>query len=109
MAQTGEARLHIRKRRPGEPVWVRSLIIHPMKASDSEGFWCSEPLPTHYIQKVKADYNGERVFEADWSAAVSNNPYFGFCLHPGKGGILNMVWEDNRGEIFTAQARIEGG
>ena len=107
MAQKGEACLHIGKHRPGEPVWVRSLIIHPM-TSDSEEFWGSEPLPAHYIQKVKADYNGERVFEADWSAAISQNPYFGFCLHPGKGGILEMVWEDNRGEVFTAQAQIAG-
>ena len=107
MASMGDTRLHIGEVKAGEPVWVQSLIIHPMETGLREDSRTGETIPAHYIQKVKADYNGERVFEADWSIAVSKNPYLGFYLQPGEGGTLEITWEDNRGEVFTARTRVD--
>lgn len=106
MAETGDTRIHIGEVKPGEPVWVQSLIMHPMETGLREDPETGDPIPAHYIQKVKADYNGERVFEADWSIAVSKNPYLGFYLPPGDGGTLEITWEDNQGRVFAARAEV---
>jgi sulfur-oxidizing protein SoxZ len=109
MAKTGTARVRVGSAKQGQPVQVRALILHPMETGLRKDPKTGEKIPAHWVKKVKADYNGERVFEADWSVAISKNPYLSYYLNPGSGGTLKMTWEDNKGGTFTAEAEVKVG
>ena len=109
MAKTGTARIRVGSAKKGQPVQVRSLILHPMETGLRKDPKTGEKIPAHYVQKVKADFNGERVFEADWSVAISKNPYLSYYLAPQSSGKLKMTWEDNQGGVYTAEADVKLG
>lgn len=109
MAEMGTARIRVGSATQGQPVQVRALILHPMETGLRKDPKTGEKIPAHFVEKVLADYNGERVFEADWSASISKNPYASFYLNPGSGGTLTMTWLDNKDNTFTAEAEVEVG
>ena len=109
MAKTGQARVRVGSARKGQPTQVRALILHPMETGLRKDPDTGEKIPAHYVQKVKADFNGERVFEADWSVAISKNPYLSYYLTPESSGTLKMTWEDNKGGTYTAEADVSLG
>ncbi|HKJ88741.1 MAG TPA: thiosulfate oxidation carrier complex protein SoxZ, partial [Gammaproteobacteria bacterium] len=79
---------------------MRALILHPMETGLRKNPKTGKKIPAHYIQKVKADFNGSRVFEADWSVAISKNPYLSYYIAPESSGTLEMTWEDNQGGVY---------
>ncbi len=109
MAKVGTARIRVGSATKGQPVQVRSLILHPMETGLRKDPKTGEKIPPHWVKKVKADYNGSRVFEADWSVAISKNPYLSYYIDPGSGGTLKMTWEDNQGGAYTAKAEVKVG
>jgi sulfur-oxidizing protein SoxZ len=109
MANIGKARIRVGSATKGQPTQVRSLILHPMETGLRKDPKTGEKIPAHYVQKVKAEYNGEPVFEADWSVAISKNPYLSFFIEPGNGGTLKMTWEDNKGGVFNAETEVKVG
>jgi sulfur-oxidizing protein SoxZ len=109
MAKTGTARIRVGSAQKGQPTQVRALILHPMETGLRKDPKTGEKIPAHYVQKVKADFNGERVFEADWSVAISKNPYLSYYIAPQSSGKLKMTWEDNKGGVYTAEADVQVG
>jgi len=109
MAKTGTARIRVGSAKKGQPTQVRALILHPMETGLRKDPKTGEKIPAHYVQKVKADLNGERVFEADWSVAISKNPYMSYYIAPQESGKLKMTWEDNKGGVYTAEADVQVG
>lgn len=90
----------------GGLVDVKSLIQHPMDSGlikDSSGKF----IPAHYIETVLFKHNGKVVFQADWSRAVSKDPYLGFRFKGGKSGDkLEASWVDNLGKSDSTTATI---
>ncbi|MFP4559902.1 MAG: thiosulfate oxidation carrier complex protein SoxZ [Thiohalorhabdus sp.] len=109
MAKTGSARIRVGSAKKGESTQVRALILHPMETGQRKDDKTGETIPEHFIQKVKADLDGTRVFEADWSVAISKNPYMSFYIVPESSSTLKVTWEDNEGETFSAEAEVEVG
>ena len=90
----------------GGLVDVKSLIHHPMDSGlvkDSSG----KLIPAHYIKTVTFKHNGKVVLLAEWSRAVSKDPFLGFRFNGGKSGDeLEASWVDNKGKSDSTTAKI---
>jgi sulfur-oxidizing protein SoxZ len=91
----------------GEITEVQTLIQHPMDSGfvrDAKG----EFVPAHFIQELTFEYDGRKVFVADWGTAVSKDPYVKFSFKGGsKGDDLKVSWIDNKGETDTTIVKIQ--
>jgi sulfur-oxidizing protein SoxZ len=98
--------MRIRAKVKGDVVNVRSLMAHPMETGfrkDSSG----KPIPAHYITEVIASVNGKTVLTAEWSGAISTNPYFEFDVKAKKGDKITLKWIDNKGESKEASVEVK--
>ncbi len=89
--------MRIRAQIQGDVVNVRALMSHPMETGlrkDSSG----NTIPAHYITEVVASVNGKQVLTAEWSGAISTNPYFEFDVKAKAGDKITLKWVDNKGE-----------
>ena len=93
--------MKIRATVKGDVADVRILMMHPMETGqrkDERG----NLVPAHYIQNVVVTHNGNVVFNADWSQAVSRNPFLGLRVKGAKAGDnISVTWVDNRGDKRT--------
>jgi sulfur-oxidizing protein SoxZ len=56
---------------------------------------------------VEASHNGKSVLKADWSGAVSQNPFLAFKFKgAAKGDKVVFKWTDNKGGTRTDEATI---
>ncbi len=85
---------------------VRVLMSHPMESGarkDASG----AAIPAHYIQNLEATSGGKTVLQAQFSGAVSQNPFLSFKFKGGnKGDKVNVKWTNNKGESRTGEATI---
>ena len=98
--------IRVRATANGEITEVQTLIQHPMESGfvrDAKG----EFIPAHFIQELTFEYDGRKVFVADWGTAVSKDPYVKFSFKGGnKGDDLKISWVDNKGASDTTTAKI---
>lgn len=98
--------MRIRAAEAGGITTVRVLMSHPMESGirkDAAG----NTVPAHYITTVEATHNGKSVLKADWSGAVSQNPFLLFKFKgAAKGDKVVVKWVDNKGESRTDEATI---
>jgi sulfur-oxidizing protein SoxZ len=98
--------IRIRVTLHGDVADVRVRMSHPMETGlrkDADG----KLVPIHYIRTFTARLNGNVVFEALTSQAISRNPVFGFKLKGAKtGDRLAVTWQDSRGETRTDEMVI---
>lgn len=98
--------MRIRAKAKDGVVDVRVLMAHPMETGfrkDSSG----KTIPAHFIKDVKATSNGKTVLAAQWSQAVSQNPYLQFKFKGANpGDKVTMSWVDNKGDSRTDEAVI---
>ena len=99
--------IRVRAIASGENTEVQTLIQHPMDSGfvrDAKG----EVIPAHFIEELTFEYDGRKVFVADWGTAVSKDPYVKFSFKGGnKGDDLKVSWIDNKGESDTATVKIQ--
>ena len=90
----------------GDTADVRILMLHPMETGqrkDAKG----EIVPLHFIQSVVVTHNGKTVLDAQWSQAVSRNPFLGLRVKGAKAGDrISVTWVDNKGEKRTDEATV---
>jgi sulfur-oxidizing protein SoxZ len=93
--------MKIRATVKGDVADVRILMMHPMETGqrkDERG----NLVPPHFIQNVIVTHNGNVVFNADWSQAVSRNPFLGLRVKGAKAGDnISVTWVDNKGDKRT--------
>jgi sulfur-oxidizing protein SoxZ len=98
--------MKIRATLHGDTADVRVLILHPMETGqrrDGKG----ELVPLHYIQSVLVTHNGKAVLEAQWSQAVSRNPFLGIRVKGARvGDKISVIWVDNKGDQRTDEAVV---
>lgn len=87
-------------------ITVRVLVSHPMETLQ---FDKGKPVEKNYdfIHKVEATYNGKKVFEAETTQAVSQNPFFSFPLKVTAPGILKVIFHDTLGKTYEGQAEVK--
>ena len=88
-------------------VSVKALLTHPMETGrrkDDKDVL----VPAHFIQKIVADWNGEKVFESYWGTGVSKNPFIAFKFKgAAKGDTVKLSWVDNQGGSDSAEVSIK--
>ena len=98
--------MRIRAAEAGGVTTVRVLMSHPMETGlrkDSAG----NPIPALHITDVVATHNGKTVLQAEWSGAVSQNPFLAFKFKgAAKGEKVSVKWTDNKGDTRTDEATI---
>ena len=98
--------MKIRATLQGDTADVRVLMLHPMETGqrrDGKG----EIVPLHYIQSVLIAHNGKTVLDAQWSQAVSRNPFLGLRIKGAKtGDKIRVTWVDNKGDQRTDEAPV---
>jgi len=98
--------MKIRAKLEGDVADVRILMLHPMETGsrkDSKG----DLVPRHFIQNVAVTHNGKTVLDAQWSQAISRNPFLGLRIKGAKAGDkLSVTWLDNKGDKRTDEATV---
>jgi len=98
--------MKIRAKLEGDVADVRILMLHPMETGarkDSKG----DIVPQHFIQNVAVTHNGKTVLDAQWSQAISRNPFLGLRIKGAKlGDKLSVTWVDNKGDKRTDEATV---
>ena len=98
--------MKIRATVQGDVADVRILILHPMETGqrkDAKG----DIVPMHFIQNVTVTHNGNTVLDAQWSQAISRNPFLGLRVKGAKSGDKIVVsWSDNKGDKRTDEATV---
>lgn len=90
----------------GDVITVRMLVTHPMEILR---FDKGKPVEKNYdfINRVEAVYNGKKVFEAETTQAVSQNPFFSFPLKVTAPGVVKVIFHDTQGKTYEGQAEIK--
>jgi sulfur-oxidizing protein SoxZ len=85
---------------------VRILMLHPMETGlrkDAKG----EIVPIHFIQNVVVNHNGKPVLDAQWSQAISRNPFLGLRVKGARAGDkISVTWTDNKGDTRTDEVAV---
>jgi sulfur-oxidizing protein SoxZ len=99
--------MKIRATLQGDVAEVKVLINHPMETGQRKDPNTGETIPLHFIRLVTATLNGTPVIEAQWSQAISRNPFFGFRIRGAKAGDRIAVrWSDNRGQEGSIETTV---
>ena len=86
---------------------VKALITHPMETGLRKDKKTGKKVPAHFIQTVSGKHNGKEVIMAEWSGAVSKNPYMSFQFKgANKGDSVEISWSDNKGGSETASTKV---
>jgi sulfur-oxidizing protein SoxZ len=91
---------------PGSVVEVKTLIAHPMETghrTDAEG----RLVPRDIVRRLRCEFNGELVGEAELFPAIAANPYLVFMLRATQSGTLSVRWEGDNGFVQTETVRLE--
>lgn len=92
------SKIKIKTRLTGDVAEVKSLVLHPMETGARKDPDTGELVPRHHITQLIFTNNGEDVMVANFSTAVSKNPYINFSFRGAKAGdTLKVSWVDNRG------------
>lgn len=99
--------MKIRATMEGDSANIKVLMNHVMETGQRKDAKTGALIPAHFIQTVTAEVNGKSVLEAQWSQAVSKNPFLGFKVKGAKAGDkVTVAWTDNKGEKNNAEAVV---
>jgi sulfur-oxidizing protein SoxZ len=104
---TGQVRIRLPGGiKQGDVITVRVLVTHPMETMRFEK---GKPVEKNYdfINRVEALYNGKKVFEAETTQAVSQNPFFAFPVRVTAPGTVKVIFHDTQGKSYEGQAEIK--
>ncbi|MDH3431582.1 MAG: thiosulfate oxidation carrier complex protein SoxZ [Gammaproteobacteria bacterium] len=91
-------KIKIKTKLTGDVAEIKSLMLHPMETGSRKDPDTGEVVPAHYITQLTFANNGKVVMVANFSTAVSKNPYFGFKFSGASAGdTLKTSWVDNVG------------
>ena len=99
--------MKIRATLEGDVANVKVLMNHVMETGQRKDAKTGQVIPAHFIQTVTAQLNGKVVLDAQWSQAVSKNPFLGFKVKGAKAGDkVTVSWADNKGDKNSADASV---
>ena len=98
--------MRIRAKMEGSVADVKVLMSHPMETGQRKNEK-GDLVPMHFIQSVIATHNGKTVLDAQWSQAVSRNPFLGFRVKGAKpGDKITVSWVDTKGDKGNIEAIV---
>ena len=100
--------MKIRATLQGDTADVRVLMRHPMETGTRR--IASGLVPLHFIQSVIVQHNGKTIIDAQWSQAVSRDPFIGVRVKGAKAGDkISVTWTDNKGDTRTDDVAVTTG
>lgn len=91
-------KIKVKAKLSGDVAEIKSLMLHPMETGARKDPDSGELVPAHHITQLTFANNGKTVMIANFSTAVSKNPYFSFSFRGAKAGdMLKVSWVDNKG------------
>ena len=100
--------IRLRAANQGGMATVKALITHPMETGLRKDKKTGKKVPAHFIQTVSGKHNGKEVSVAEWSGAISKNPYLSFKFAGAKSGdSVELTWSDNKGGSETASTKVK--
>jgi sulfur-oxidizing protein SoxZ len=98
--------MKIRATLQGDVADVKVLMSHPMETGQRKNEK-GDLVPVHFITQVTATHNGKVVLDAQWSQAISRNPFLGFRVKGAKvGDRITVNWVDNKGDKSTIDTTV---
>ena len=99
--------MKIRTQLRGDVADVKVLMFHPMETGLRKDPLSGELIPLHFIQHLVVTHNGKVVMDAQWSRAISKNPFINFRIRGAKAGDkVAISWEDNKGATASMEATL---
>jgi len=100
--------IKVKTKLSGDTATIKSLMLHPMETGSRKDPDSGAIIPAHHITQLIFTNNGKQVMVANFSTAVSKNPYFSFSFKGGKAGdTLNVSWVDNIGEKGELETQLK--
>ena len=100
--------IKIRTKLTGDVAEIKSLMLHPMETGSRKDPDSGNLVPVHHITQLIFTNNGKQVMVANFSTAVSKNPYFSFSFKGAKAGdTLHVRWVDNNGETSELETQLK--
>ena len=90
----------------GQVIAVKTLITHPMETGLRTDKKTKKKIPAYYINDVSVYYGDKLITHADWTIAVSTNPFMTFYLKADKNAPLKIVWKDIKGGVYQKTVQI---
>jgi len=87
----------MRSKSKGGVAEVKALIKHPMESGARMNKKTGKPYPAKYIDMVQVSVNGTPAVDAQWSGAVSANPYMAVKVKANSGDKVEVSLTDNTG------------
>lgn len=92
------SKIKVKAKLSGDTAEIKSLMIHPMETGQRKDPDTEELVPMHHITQLTFTNNDKPVMVANFSTAVSKNPFFSFKFSGAKAGdTLKASWVDNLG------------
>jgi len=100
--------IKVKTKLSGDIAEVKSLMLHPMETGSRKDPDSGNVIPVHHITQLVFTNNGKQVMVANFSTAVSKNPYFSFSFSGAKAGDrLHVSWVDNLGEKAELETQLK--
>ena len=100
--------IKVKAKLSGDVAQIKSLMLHPMETGSRKDPDSGEIIPVHHITQLVFTNNGKQVMVANFSTAVSRNPYFSFSFKGAKAGdTLKVSWVDNLGEKDELETQLK--
>ena len=101
------SKIKLKTKLKGDVAEVKSLMLHPMETGSRKDPDSGAVIPAHHITQLTFTHNGKAVMVANFSTAVSKNPYFSFSFAGASAGdTLKAAWVDNTGETDELEVEL---
>jgi sulfur-oxidizing protein SoxY len=84
-----------------QPKLAQLMIRHPNSSGLQMDQVTRHYAPAEFVKQVKVSFEGEEIFQAETSFAVSENPSFRFYFAPQHEGELTAEVVDTEGRQFS--------
>jgi|SRR5579859_2103590 len=99
--------MKIRAQLRGDLADIKVLMFHPMETGLRKDPLSGELIPLHFIRHLVVTHNGKVVMDAQWSRAISKNPFVNFRIRGAKAGDkVAISWEDNKGATASMETTL---
>ncbi len=86
---------------------VKALIKHPMESGLRMDKKTGKPHPAKFIETVEISVNGTKAVDAQWSGAVSANPYVSVKIKANSGDEVAISVVDNTGAKGSSTLKLK--
>lgn len=100
-------KIRMRGKSTGGVAEIKALIKHPMESGVRMDKKTGKPFPAKFIDMVEITVNGVKAIDAQWSGAVSANPYVAVQVKANAGDEITLSLSDNTGEKGTESLKLK--